>query len=393
MTQAPTPTADTVRLLVRSLLKAGTPDAGGPEVRPVADGGHFTWWIGTRHVLRLAGDREASLRRRRELRLRDLVRPHMPVAVPTSVAQGEWAPGLAYTLDTRLPGGSAEEHDVSAVGEADLAGLLTGLREVPLRQAEALGVPRVAPRSLEALRREAGRAAELLHAADEFDPARLQQLTSPGAVQLAAQPGSAVLVHHALTGDHLVISGDGRVRGVLDWTGTVVGDPAEDIAGLALAVGSPAAVRAATLARVRCPPLSEKTVAGPLRHLDPPRRGPGQAGRRAPASPAHPAAAGLGGDPAGTRHRAAGRGDGRGVVGGSTRSFPPCFHPGAEARDRAGAGQCTILLPLALICWAAATYLHDIPTTGDDLALIAVRGRILQTRVGRQGRNALPATP
>ncbi|WP_367869772.1 phosphotransferase, partial [Streptomyces prasinopilosus] len=41
---------------------------------------------------------------------------------------------------------------------------------------------------------------------------------------------------------------DGRVRGVLGWAGAVVGDPAEDIAGLALAVGSPAAVRAATLA-------------------------------------------------------------------------------------------------------------------------------------------------
>ncbi|MEU6347779.1 aminoglycoside phosphotransferase family protein [Streptomyces sp. NPDC047072] len=263
MTQAPTPTADTVRALVRSLLKdtskdtsKGTPkDASkasengtaGPDVRPVADG-HSTWWVGSRHVLRLAPDREATVRRRRELRLRDLVRPHVPVAVPTSVAQGEWAPGLAYTLDTKVAGGSAEEHDVSAVGEADLAGLLTGLREVPLRQAEALGVPRVAPRSLEALRREAGRAAELLGAADEFDPVRLQQLTSAAAVQLAAQAGSAVLVHHGLTGEHLVVSADGRVRGVVDWTDAVVGDPAEDIAGLALAVGSPAAVRAATLA-------------------------------------------------------------------------------------------------------------------------------------------------
>lgn len=252
MTQAPTPTADTVRRLVRSLLKDstfGAADTGGPEIRPVAEADeHSTWWVGTRHVLRLAPDREASARRRRELRLRDAVRAHLPVAVPMSVAYGEWAPGLAYTLDTRVPGGSAEEHDVSAVGEADLAGLLTGLREVPVRQAEALGVPRVAPRSLESLRREAGRAVERLGKADEFDPARLQQLTPPAAVQLAAQPGSAVLVHHALTGEHLVVGADGRVRGVLDWTDAVVGDPAEDIAGLALAVGSPAAVRAATLA-------------------------------------------------------------------------------------------------------------------------------------------------
>ncbi|MQY38544.1 hypothetical protein SRB17_65570 [Streptomyces sp. RB17] len=248
MTQAPAPTADTVRRLVRSLLKQGGDDTAGPEVRPVTEGRAYTWWVGARHVLRLAPDREASALRRRELRLRDLVRPHVPVAVPTSVAHGDWAPGLACTLDTKVPGGTADEHDVSAVGEADLAGLLQGLRAVPARQTEPLGVPRTAPRSLEALRRMAVHAAERLAAADEFDAARLHQLTPPGAAQLAAQPGTAVLTHHGLTGEHVVVSADGRVRGILDWTRAALGDPAEDIAGLAVAVGSPAAVRAATLA-------------------------------------------------------------------------------------------------------------------------------------------------
>lgn len=252
MNQAPTPTADTVRRLVRSLLADGTTDIAEPDVRPADAGGaggeHFTWWVGSRHVLRLAPDREASARLRREPRLRDLVRPHIGVAVPAGVADGEWADGLACTLDTRVPGGSAEEHDVSAIGEADLAALLTGLREVPVRQAETLGVPRAGPRSLEALRRAAAVAVERLAAADEFDPARLHQLTPFATTQLVAQAGTAVLVHHALQGEHLVVSADGRVRGVVDWTETVIGDPAEDIAGLALAVGSPAAVRAATLA-------------------------------------------------------------------------------------------------------------------------------------------------
>ncbi|CAL9591125.1 aminoglycoside phosphotransferase family protein [Streptomyces sp. enrichment culture] len=246
MTQASTPTADTVRELVRTLTKDGTKDA---DVRPVPESTRqTTWWVGTRQVLRLAPDPEATARLRRELRLREVVRPHIPVAVPTSVAHGEWAPGLACTLDTKVPGGSGDRQDVSALGEADLAGVLTGLREVPVRQAEALGVPRTAPRSLENLRRAAGQAAQRLASADEFDPARLHQLTPPAAVQLAAQPGAAVLVHHGLTGDHLVVSADGRVRGVLGWGDAVLGDPAEDIAGLALAVGSPAAVRAATLA-------------------------------------------------------------------------------------------------------------------------------------------------
>lgn len=253
MTQAPTPSADGVRRLVRSLLKNGEGRRGGgeggdgPEVRPVAgDEAHRTWWVGARHVLRLAPDRPAVARQRRELRLRDLVRPHLGVAVPASVAHGEWAGGLTYTLDTRLPGGTAEEHDVSAVGEDDLAALLTGLRDVPLRQIEPLGVPRLAPRSLEGLRTAAGRAARVLAEADEFDVARLGQLTPAHTAQLAAP--TAVLVHHGLTGDHLIVSAEGRVRGVLGWSDAVIGDPTEDIAGLATAVGSPAAVRAATLA-------------------------------------------------------------------------------------------------------------------------------------------------
>ncbi|WP_439940877.1 phosphotransferase family protein [Streptomyces sp. BBFR115] len=248
MTQAPTPTADTVRRLVRTLLADGADTAAGPDVRPVAeDGGPWTWWVGARHVLRLAPDREAALRQRRELRLRDLARPHVPVAVPASVAHGEWAPGLAYTLDARIAGGTAGQQ-VSALGEDDLAGLLSGLREVPARQAGTLGVPRTAPRSLEALRRMAAHAAEQLGKADEFDPARMAQLAGPAAAQLAAQPNTAVLVHHGLTADHLVVGADGRVRGVLGWGEAVIGDPAEDIASLARAVRSPAAVRAATLA-------------------------------------------------------------------------------------------------------------------------------------------------
>ncbi|MFE2071367.1 aminoglycoside phosphotransferase family protein [Streptomyces misionensis] len=251
MTQAPIPTPDSVRAVVRSLLKDHPEDTEGahaPDVRPVRAGHPYTWWVGARRVLRLAPDREASARRRRELRLRALVRPHVPVAVPTSVAHADWVPGLACTLDTVVPGGTAEEHDVSAAGEADLAGLLNGLRAVPARQAESLGVPRSAPRSLEALRRMAVHAAERLAAADEFDAERMHQLTPAGAAQLATKPGAAVLTHHGLSGEHVVVSADGRVRGILDWTEAVLGDPAEDIAGLAVAVGSPAAVRAATLA-------------------------------------------------------------------------------------------------------------------------------------------------
>ncbi|MFG3124963.1 phosphotransferase family protein [Streptomyces sp. NPDC048208] len=275
MTRPPIPTPDTVRALVRSLLRSGT--AEGVQVRPVVEGRPYTWWVGARHVLRLAPDREASVRLRREARVRDLVRPHLPVAVPAGVAYGDWSPGLACTLDARLTGDLGGGHEVSAVGEADLAGLLTGLRAVPVRQAETLGVPRVPPRSLGALRRIAAHAAERLAAADEFDAAGLRQLTPSGAAQLAAQSGTAVLTHHRLTEDHVLISTDGRVRAVLDWTGASLGDPAEDIAALATSVGAPAAVRAATLAGYGPRPCLRglwlarcDTVIGLTEHLDDP---------------------------------------------------------------------------------------------------------------------------
>lgn len=59
-TPAPVPTPETVRLLVRTLLSDDAAPGPGPDVRPVRERGGHTWWVGRRHVLRLALDREAS---------------------------------------------------------------------------------------------------------------------------------------------------------------------------------------------------------------------------------------------------------------------------------------------------------------------------------------------
>ncbi|MFJ6571072.1 phosphotransferase family protein [Streptomyces sp. NPDC091292] len=251
------PAEEAVREIVRAALAGaalGQGPAPGPEpaslpaLSLIDEGGeHFSWWVGSRHVLRLAPDRDATVRQRREIRLRDLVRPYIGVPVPSRIASGTWGPGLGYTLDQRLFGASGEERPVSVAGEPDLAGLLSGLRSVPVREAAALGVPQAPPRSLDRLRAEAERPARLLTADGEFDAGRLTRLTAHTAERLTPRAG-AVVVHHDLKGEHLLVTGDGRVCGVLDWTDAVVGDPAEDIGGLALSVGAPAAVRAATLA-------------------------------------------------------------------------------------------------------------------------------------------------
>jgi aminoglycoside phosphotransferase (APT) family kinase protein len=242
----PDPTEETVRRVLEKLL----PDRGDAALHRLdVRSEHAVWQVGSRHVLRLARHPAGTRRLHRELRLRDLVRAHVPVGVPQSIAAGEWSTGLGCTLDTLVPGDPARIREITAIGEEDLAGLLTGLRAVPVARTVPLGVPTVAPRSLENVRREAGAAAARLDAAGEFDAERLRQLTGRAVAQLAPQPGAG-LVHHGIDEERLRVSADGRVRGVLGWGEAVLGDVAEDIAGLVVTVGAKAAVRAATLAGV-----------------------------------------------------------------------------------------------------------------------------------------------
>ncbi|MBB5938348.1 aminoglycoside phosphotransferase family protein [Streptomyces zagrosensis] len=254
---------------VRQLLATtALPGGAHADVRPIEEGGeHSSWWVGADHVLRLALDIDGSVRQRREIALRDLVRPRVGAAVPASVAHGEWTAGRTYTLDTKLPGTSAERRPVSRAGEADLAGLLAGLRSVEPAKAVAVGLPQPTPRALDELWRTALRAGERLVRDGEFSPVHRAQLSAapaglsrthhprdaafavpPDQAQPSAPDPVATVGHHDLKGEHLLVTAGGRVGGVLDWTDAALGDPAEDIAGLTISVGAPAAVRAAELA-------------------------------------------------------------------------------------------------------------------------------------------------
>ncbi|MFD4998942.1 aminoglycoside phosphotransferase family protein [Streptomyces buecherae] len=270
MRPLPTPHA------LRQLLAAAGLSGPVAEPRRIAeDGEHASWWVGEDHVLRLARDRAGAARQRRESALRDLLRARLTVAVPASVGRGEWAPGLTFTLDTRLPGTSAEARPLSRAGEADLAALLAGLRAVDPADATALGLPYQPPRPLTRPWRAAVAVAERLRDDGEFTPDQYAALVTTAAPATpAARPPAphhsapptpagrdeptpdvadattapepvACLCHLDIKGEHLLVSDDGRVTGVLDWTDAAIGDPAEDIAGLAIAVGAPIAARAA----------------------------------------------------------------------------------------------------------------------------------------------------
>ncbi|WP_030661808.1 phosphotransferase family protein [Streptomyces rimosus] len=231
---------------VARLVQDVVPGVHAADIRPIGEGGdHASWWVGPDHVARCALDSGGSERLRRELALRELIGDRLGVPVPQSVANGNWARGRAFTLDTRLDGVSAEQRPVPAAGEDDLARLLVGLAQVPVADAEALGVPPEAPRNMPGLLRRASAAAEAVAARGEFDTAWLPRLRVREAEEATAP---ASLVHNDLKGEHLLVAGDGRISGVLDWTDAVTGDAAEDVAGLAISVGAVAAVRIATAA-------------------------------------------------------------------------------------------------------------------------------------------------
>ncbi|MFD9908869.1 phosphotransferase family protein [Streptomyces sp. NPDC059063] len=228
MSNAPTPS------LVRDLLRSVLPQECGVRVEPVDEGGeHSTWWVGDRHVLRLTLDRDAAVRQAREIALRDAVRDHVRVPVPVSVAHGVWAPGLTYTLDTRLSGVSAERRDLTGEGEADLGRLLAGLRGLSPEVVAGLHLPLQEPRLIEPLRKAAEDAVRRL-AADGFVPGGLMERCPADAVP---SPAEVVVLHNDLKGEHLLVGSGGGVSGVLDWADAVVGDAAEDVAGVVLAVG------------------------------------------------------------------------------------------------------------------------------------------------------------
>ncbi|WP_169736889.1 aminoglycoside phosphotransferase family protein [Pseudonocardia spinosispora] len=223
---------------VADLARAALSRADPLEVTAIHEGGeHLSWFVGREYVARFVTDQRSADRQQREIELRDLVRDRVTVPVPRSAAVGG-TPGLRFTLDERLPGISAERRPVGERGERDLAALLTGLRCVSTVDAADLGVPRQEPHRLSELREQAVAAAERMTGNGQLDGPILPWAPLPH----EAMP---VLVHADLKGEHLLVDGDGAISGVIDWTDAEIGDPATDIAGLAISIGSPAALRVA----------------------------------------------------------------------------------------------------------------------------------------------------
>jgi hypothetical protein len=229
------------------------------HVQPIdedRDPDYSSWLVGPtdNYVLRMALNEAAGERQKRDIELRAIFASYAnAIWLPFTFAHGYWAKGLTCSLESKLWRTSADIRTPSTFGLKALAQLLTTLREIPTSLAVSIGVPVTEPRSLSTLRTAAIDAVEEL--ADLFQYKAyssvwplVEALTNHTVQQLAAQPGK-VLVHNSIKGDNILVLSDGRVCGLLNWADAIVGDPAEDIAGLAISVGATAAVDTARMAR------------------------------------------------------------------------------------------------------------------------------------------------
>ncbi len=229
-------TAEDAARLVQAALGRGAP----PWVSPIREGGeHHSWWVDDDLAARFCPDRETTPRLRREVAVRDLIRPRMSVPVPRSVAFGEWGDGFGFTVDTRLHGASGEKRSLSPAGEAQLVELLRALRAVPVAEAAALGVPTRPPVRWQRLAADAEAARQRMVGTEKV-PATPVRVPAEGVAP------ARVLVHADLKGEHLVVPEDGTLAGIVDWADACLAEPVLDITGLAISVGGPAAHRIAT---------------------------------------------------------------------------------------------------------------------------------------------------
>lgn len=230
-TVAPVPDAD----LVVRLLRDQAPQLAGLPVRPSPASGSSNW------VFRIGEDLAVRLPRsddyvgdlEKEVRWLPRLGPDLPVPVPEVVAVGRgderfprpwavvtWVPGESpSSLDQRQQDRLAASLGdfVSALHAVDVRGLSSGAEHWGYRCGEPV---------TETMDRWCEDAATEL--ADLFDPAAVREAWRRFR-DVPAATGPATWVHTDLSVENLLVDGDGRLVGVIDFGGLGVGDRSVDL--------------------------------------------------------------------------------------------------------------------------------------------------------------------
>ncbi|MDT7539943.1 MAG: hypothetical protein QOI82_3528 [Actinomycetota bacterium] len=217
--------------LVRRLLAAQLPTHGHLPLTRLDTWGtdHVIYRLGDAMSVRLPKIGWAAEQGERESRWLPVLAPHLPVQVPTPAFVGEPAYGYPFRwyVAPWIEGANPRADDDLSLLAIDLASFVRAMRrvvvgDVPLAGDGQRGGPlQPADASIRS------RAEELRH---ETDVDALLAAWDAGRLA-TAWDGPPGLVHGDLMDGNLLVR-DGRLVGVIDWTGPLAGDPAiELIAG------------------------------------------------------------------------------------------------------------------------------------------------------------------
>lgn len=213
----------------RKILMQMAPTQSETILRQIGEGfDNVVYGVGERLVLRIS--KFATVDERREMAARDNRLHHLasrwsPLPVPGVL---EMSPDEGALLMERIPGVGADVRAPRDPREfaSIMAEFLHGLRRVP--HTEMTGCveppPQTAARWLGETMDWYERAAHAIAAADR----RLIETFLAGPI--VADDARNTFCHNDLGDEHVLISDDGTVTGVIDWSDAVIGDPARDVA-------------------------------------------------------------------------------------------------------------------------------------------------------------------
>lgn len=214
--------------LVRSLVATQFPRWAGLPIRPVTSAGtdNAMYRLGDDLAVRLPRIAGAAASVESEQEWLPRLAPHLPVTVPTPVAEGRPADGYPYpwSVLSWLPGTNPTVTDLAdPVGLAlDLAAFVATLRRI-----EADGAPR-AGRGVPLAERDAPTRAAIGQSHDLVDTAAVTAVWED-ALRRPPWSGPPTWAHADLSPGNVLVR-DGRLSAVIDWGGTAgVGDPTVDL--------------------------------------------------------------------------------------------------------------------------------------------------------------------
>lgn len=243
MTPVPDTTSATV---VRPLLAAAFPDLGkGRPKLLLAGQGYDTWAIGDT-LVRFPKDADQVARLEIERAVHPLLEERLKGLVPPILSVSEAVAGYPFPLvaSERPAGRQGQTIDGPILQPKpwgrtalarELGEALSNLHATPIKHAKAAGVRPWGTKIEAGVEAGEGAIAWASRVAGDAVDAFLVDPIPAESRKL----GKAVLCHGGIKGERLFVSEDGtRLTGIIDWCDVTLADPALDLAGLAIWLGT-----------------------------------------------------------------------------------------------------------------------------------------------------------